>query len=51
VHGWGVPLQLDDVFQLQPYSPLQVVELLLAPQGVTVPTHVPVVPETEHPGQ
>ncbi len=51
MHGWGVPLQADDVLHEQPYSPLQVVDVLLALQGVTVPTHVPVVAESVHPWQ
>jgi hypothetical protein len=39
--GCGEPLQLDEVVQLQPYSPLQAVDVALALHGVMVPAHVP----------
>ena len=39
--GWGEPLQVDEVVQAQPYSPLQAVDATFALHGVMVPTHVP----------
>jgi hypothetical protein len=48
-HGGGVPLQVDEVLQLQPYSLLQAVDVAFAPHGVMAPTHTP--PTSEQPWQ
>jgi hypothetical protein len=44
-----VPLQVDEVLQLQPYSLLQADDVVFAPHGVMAPTHTP--PTSEQPWQ